>query len=189
MGRHTRSAERTGEWHGIGGSHQREISGAPYQKRYRRDKPSAAVAGAAIFANTVNLECVAGGQIVISAADFLLKLSNFLRKEFDRTAAFRADHVVMAAAVVLMLIARNAVVKSNFGSEAAFGKKLQRAIDSGVADPGVLFLDETVKFVGRKMVPGLEKSAENRVALRRLLKADLLQVTMKDVLSLANHLA
>src|ERR1039458_7266657 len=56
---------------------------------------------AAVLADTVDLECMPGGEVVVSASDFLLELADFLGEEFDGTAAVGADHVVMAAPVVL----------------------------------------------------------------------------------------
>ena len=45
-----------------------------------------------------------------------------------------------------------------------------------------------MKFVGREVIAGLQKRAQNRVALRGLLEADSLQVLMQDVLRLPHHL-
>jgi hypothetical protein len=59
---------------------------------------------------------------MIFAADLLLQLADFRRKELDRTAAIRANHVVMAATVVLMLVTGDAIVESNFAGQAAFGQ-------------------------------------------------------------------
>ena len=100
-----------------------------------------------------------------------------------------ADHVVMAAAVVLVLVAGDAVVKGDFAGQAALGQQLQRAVDGGVADAGVFFLHQAVKFVGGKMVAGFEEGAQDGVALRRLLQADALQMPVKDLLGFADHLA
>ncbi|MEY2412549.1 MAG: hypothetical protein QOD84_1155, partial [Acidobacteriaceae bacterium] len=50
-------------------------------------------------------------------ANLPLKNINFGRKEFDRTATLRADHMVMAAPVVLVLIACNAIVKGHFARQ------------------------------------------------------------------------
>ena len=129
------------------------------------------------------------GEVVVFAANFLLEPADFLGKEFDRTATAGADHVVMAAAVVLVLVARDAVVEGDFAGQATLGQQLQCAVNGGVADPGVFFLDEAVKFIGGKMVAGFEESAENGVALRRLLQADTLEMAVKDLLGFANHLA
>jgi hypothetical protein len=57
---------------------------------------------------------------MIFAADLLLQLADFRRKELDRTAAIGANHVVMVATVVLMLVAGDAVMESNFAGQAAF---------------------------------------------------------------------
>ena len=126
---------------------------------------------------------------MIFAADFLLKLADFLGKEFDRTAAIGADHVVMAAAVVLMLVAGDAVVEGDLAGQTTLRQQFQRAINRGVADAGIFFLHQAVQFVSGEMVAGFEKSMQDRVALRRLFQANRLQMAVKDFLGFADHLA
>jgi hypothetical protein len=46
--------------------------------------------------------------------DLLFEFSYLGRKELHRRPAFRAHHVMMAAPVVLVLVARNPVVKGDF---------------------------------------------------------------------------
>src|SRR5579872_7223316 len=94
----------------------------------------------------------------------------------------------MAAAIVLVFVARDAVVEGDFARQATLGEKFQRAVDRGVADASVFFLDQAVKFFCRELVASLEKSAQNRIALAGLLQANVFQVTVENVLSLANHL-
>ncbi len=77
-------------------------------------RPRRSVFLATVLANAINLESMTGGCVVMSASDLLLQLLHFPGKEFHRTAAFGADHVVMAPPVVLMLIAGNAIVESDF---------------------------------------------------------------------------
>ena len=96
-----------------------------------------------------------GRDITVLASNFLLDLSYLLGEKLDRRAALRANHVVMTAPVVLMFIARNAVVKRNFAGQSATRQKLQRPVDRGYADARVVFLDQPVQFVDRKMFPGL----------------------------------
>ena len=96
---------------------------------------------------------------------------------------------MMAAAVVLVLVAGNAVVEGDFAGQAAFGEELQSAIDGGVADAGVFFLDKSVQFVGGEMVAGFEERVQDGVALGGLLEADALQVLVQDFLGFADHLA
>lgn len=143
----------------------------------------------AFFADAINLERVAGGEVVIFLSDFLLKLTDFLGKELHRAAAVGANHVVMAAPIVLVLIAGNAIMKGDFAGESTFGEQLERAINSGIADTRIFFLHQAMKFVGREMVAGFKESAQNRIALRRLLEANLLQMAVQNVLRLAHHLA
>lgn len=144
---------------------------------------------AAVFADSVNLKRVPRGEVVILAPDLLLEFADFLREKFDGTAALRADHVVMAATVVLVFVAGDAVVEGDFAGQAALGEKFQRAVNSGVTDAGILFLDQAVKFVGGEVVASFEKGAQNGVALASLLQADILQMAVKNVLGLADHLA
>ena len=85
------------------------------------------------------------------AADLLLDLSDLRRKKLYRRAALRTHHVVMAAAVVLVFVARDAVMESDFTRQAAASEKFERAIDGGESDAGIFFLDEPVQFVGGEM--------------------------------------
>ena len=144
---------------------------------------------AAIFTDSVNLKSVPGGDIVVFAADFLLELPDFLRKEFHGAAAVRANHVVMAATVVLVLVTRDAVVERDFAGQTALGQQLQGTIDGGVADAGVFFLHQAVEFVGRKVIAGFKKGAQDGITLGGLLQTNTFQVPVKNLLGLANHLA
>jgi len=103
---------------------------------------------------------------------FLLQAIHLGRKEFHRTATFRADHVMMATAIVLVLIACDTVMKCYFTGQSAFGQELKRAIHSGKADLGILFLYQSVQFVGGKMFPSFQKGSKNRIALLRMLQSD-----------------
>jgi len=144
---------------------------------------------AAVLAHAVNLEGVARSEVVILLADFLFQLIDFLRKEFHRTTALSADHVVMAAAIVLVLVAGDAIVKGDFARQPAFGQQFEGTVHGGIADADVLLLYQPMQFVGGKMVASLEEGAEDGVALRRLLQAHAFEVLMEDSLGLADHLA
>ncbi len=74
-------------------------------------------------------------------------------------------------------------------AKSAFGQQLKSAVDGGIANSGIFFLDQAVQFVGGEVVAGFEKGAQNGVALRRLLQADALEVLVEDLLGLAHHLA
>jgi hypothetical protein len=149
----------------------------------------AVILAAASLANPINLKRVPRGEVVILQADFLLEMADGLRKKLDGVAATRTYHVVMAAPVVLMLVAGDAVVKGNLARQAAFGQQFQRAIDRRIANAGVFFLHQSMEFIGRKMVASLQKRAQNRIPLRGLLKADLFQMPVQNFLGFARHLA
>ena len=93
----------------------------------------------------------------MAAADFLLQLIYFPRKKFHGTAALGADHVVMAAAVVLVLVAGNAVVEGDFTGQPALGQEFEGTINRGVTDASVFFLHQTVQFIGGEMVTGFQE--------------------------------
>jgi hypothetical protein len=126
---------------------------------------------------------------MVFATNFLLQFTYLLRKEFDGAAAFGADHMVVAATIVLMLVAGNAIVERYDTREATLGEQLQGAVDRGVTDAGIFSLNEAVQFVGREVIACLEKGTKNGVALGGLLQADVPEVAMEDVLGLADHLA
>jgi len=111
----------------------------------------------AILAHSVNLKREPGGEVIVLAPDLFFELSHFLRKELHRTTAFGADHVVMAAPVVLMLVTCNTVVEGDLARQAALRQQLQRAVDGGIADASVFFLYEAMQFISREMVPSFEK--------------------------------
>src|SRR4051812_7847555 len=76
---------------------------------------------ATFLADAINLEGMPGGEVVVFAADLLLELPYFRRKELDRATAFGAHHVMVAAPVVLVLKTRDAVVEGDLAGESAIG--------------------------------------------------------------------
>jgi len=131
---------------------------------------------------------MARGEVVVLASDLALDLADFLGEEFHRATATSADHVMVAAAVVLVLVAGDTVVESDFAGESAFGEQFQRAVHRSVADASIFLLDEPVKLLGGKMIAGFEKRAENGVALGRLFEPDVLKMAVENILSFTHHL-
>src|SRR5579864_9367716 len=74
---------------------------------------------AAILAGAVDLKSMAGGVVMVFPTNLLLKLVDFGRKKFHRAAASCADHVVMAAPIVLVLVAGDTVMESHFACQPA----------------------------------------------------------------------
>jgi hypothetical protein len=155
----------------------------------RRSGGHGCVSLSALLADAVYLESVPRGCVLVSAPDLLLQLTHFLGEKFDRTAALRADHVMVAPPVVLMLVARNAIMERDFAGQSAFRQQLKRAIDGGETNAGVFFMHQAMQFVGRKMISGFEKRPQDGVTLRRLLEADPLEMAVQNILRLAHHLA
>jgi hypothetical protein len=152
-------------------------------------RPARSVLLSASVTDSINLKRVPSRQVAILLTDFPLKIFKAGRKEFDRTAALGAHHVVMASAVVLMLEAGDPIVKSDHAGKAAIGQEFQCAVNRGVTDARVLFFHQAVEFVGRKMFPRLQERAKNRVALLRLFQTHALEMVPKDVFRFAHHRA
>src|ERR1039457_7083966 len=128
----------------------------------------------ALTAEAVDLEGVAGGEVAVFAADLFFHLFDLRGKKLHRAAAAGADHVVMAAPVVLVLVAGDAVVEGDLAGQAALGQQLQGAVDGGEADARIAALDHVVQLFGGKMLVGFQKAAQNGVALAGVLQADAL---------------
>jgi len=144
---------------------------------------------AAVLTNAVDLKIVASSVKMVFAPDLLLKLADFRRKELDRGAALGAHHVMVAAAVELVLVARHAVGKRNGAGQAAFRQKLERAINGGEADLRVFLSDQAKQLVRGQMVAGLKKRAQNGVTLFCMLQTDAFQVLKENFLGLAHGFA
>lgn len=135
------------------------------------------------------MEGVASRQITMLTANLLLKSINFGRKEFDRTATLRADHMVMAAPVVLVLITRDAIVEGYFTREPTFGEQLESPIHRSESNARVFLLHKAVQFIRREVLARFQKGSQNRVPLRRLFQSHSLEMAMEDGLRLEYHLA
>ncbi len=150
--------------------------------------PPCALLFVAVHAKPVDLEGMASRPIIEFAANFLLQTIDFRRKELDRTAASGTNHVVVTAAVVLMLKSRFAIVELYLTGQTAFGEELQCPIDSGHPNPSIASLNQAVQLVSGKMVASLQKRLQDGIALVRLLESYPLQMLTEDILSLAQHL-
>ena len=148
----------------------------------RRGLDSAAAFLAAIFADPVNLEVVARGVKMVFAPNLFFQLVDFRREKLDGRIALRTDHVMVVAAIELVLIARHAVRKRNGAGQAALRQQFERAVNRGEADLGVFLAHKAEKFVGGEMVARFKKSAQDGVALVSTLQPDALQVLIKDFL-------
>jgi hypothetical protein len=143
----------------------------------------------ALIALPVDLKAVSRGDIVVLAPDVLLNLLDLRRKELYRATAISADHVVVIAAIVLVLVSRHSVVKCDFTSKTTLREQLQRSVDGGEPDLRVFLFDEPVQLICRKMISRLKERAQDRVPLLRMLESNPLKVGMENVFGLSHHLA
>jgi hypothetical protein len=144
------------------------------------DKARPVFSAAAVFAHSVNLESMPGSEVTVLASNLALDLPDFRGEKLDRGAALGAHHVVMAAPVVLVLVPGNAVVKSHFAGQAATSQKLQRPVHGSESDARVSSFYQAMQFVDRQVFASFKESAQDGVALFRLLQADALEVPEKN---------
>ena len=94
--------------------------------------------------------------------------------------------MVMTAAVVLVFVTRDAVVKSDFAGQAASREEFQSAVDSRKADARVGFFDQSMQFVRREMFTSFKESPQDRAALFGLLQADTFEMPKKNSFGFAD---
>ena len=92
-------------------------------------------------------------------------------KEFDDAAALGTDHVIVVLVLIVVLVVRNAVAKSNLTGQAGFGQEFQGPVDGGLPYAWVFLLDKAVQVLAGKMCFRAQEDVENQVALRRALEA------------------
>ena len=90
--------------------------------------------------------------------------------------------MIVVLMLIVMFVVRDTVAEANFASKSRFRQKLQRAIDCGLTDVGVLLTNQTVKVFAGKVGFRSQKCVENQVALRRALKSLLLDMFEKNFL-------
>jgi hypothetical protein len=169
---------------------RKNYAGAPLRmsaKNYSSQNPLLLLL--ALLANTVNLKGVAGRKVLVLAANLLLDALDPAGKELHRSATFGANHVVVIAPLILMLVARYPVVEGHFAGQTALRQQLQGAVHGGETDAVVLLFDQPVQLIGGKMVAGVQKGTQNGVALPGMFQPHALEVPVKDFLGLAHHLA
>src|SRR5580692_9076903 len=87
-----------------------------------------------------------------------------------------------------MLVASDAIMKSDFAGQSTFGEHFQGAIDGGKADARIFLLHQPVQFVDGEVLASFEEGSQDGVALRRMFQADTLEMLIQNLLRFANHL-
>jgi hypothetical protein len=95
---------------------------------------------------------------------------------------------MMAAPVVLVFVARDAVVESHFTRQAATGEKFQSPIDRRKADARIGLPDQPVQFINREMFASLKERSQYGVALLGLLQTDAAKMAKKNSFGFADVL-
>jgi hypothetical protein len=149
------------------------------------DQPSAVFS--AVLAPAVDLESMPRSFVMVLAPNLVLQAVHFRGKELNRAPAFGANHVVVAAAVVLVLVAGNPVMKRYFTGQSTLCKELEGAIDGGKSNAWIALAYQLVKLFGRKMLVSFEERQQDGIALFGLLQTYSFQVLMETVLGLAKR--
>src|SRR5882724_738572 len=93
---------------------------------------------------------------------------------------------MVAATVELVFITGRAIRKRHRAGQSALRQQLERAVDRGKADLRILLSHQAKKFVGRKMVAGIQESAQDGIALLRMFQSYAFQVLEENVLGLTH---
>src|SRR5215469_16224990 len=95
----------------------------------------------------------------------LLDALHALVLELNNAAAALADEMVVMALLVDYLVAPLSVVEMSLRDQLALLEQLQSAVNGGVADVGVDFLDLGVQLLGADVTSQIEEHARDIVAL------------------------
>ena len=116
-------------------------------------------------ADTEQVEFVRGDLETVFLRDFLLKFFNQRVVKFDDFAALGADHVVMMAVHVLVLVTFLSVAKVQFCRQPALGEKGEGAINGRKSYPGLVCCYQVIEFFGTDVLFTFQKNIQNRPPL------------------------
>src|ERR1700744_4063479 len=97
--------------------------------------------------------------------------------------------MVVTAAIVLVLVAGDAIAEGDFAGKSATGQQFEGAIDGRKADTRIFLLHETVQFISGEMLTRFQKRTQDGVALPGLLEAHAAEVLEKNRFGLAHAFA
>lgn len=95
----------------------------------------------------------------ILVPDLFFDLRDFRGKELNGSAALGTYHVMVAAAVELVLKASGSIRERNHAGQPAFRQQLERAIYRSESDLGVFLPHQAEQLVRGKMIARLQERA------------------------------
>jgi hypothetical protein len=116
-------------------------------------------------ANTVEFVLVRSEFESVLVSDVLLQFFDARLFEFDDVPALDANEVIVVRGVVGEFITSQSVAEAALVGDAAFGEKLEGAIDGGVADPRVLFAHLGEQLFDADVIFGTKKRLDDESAL------------------------
>jgi hypothetical protein len=119
-----------------------------------------------------------GTEIQI-VADFLLKQFDQSIAEFEGTAAFCANQVVMVFVPDNVLIHLSRFAQVHRVNELSFDQQIKDPIDSGAGDSLIFLFENIDEFVGIEMVMSFEHGFEHGAALWRSLQVIISKKLLK----------
>ncbi len=146
------------------------------------------VLGLAVGAKAEDTQAMMRRMKMILSGDFVLFSLDDLTVKLDQETALGADKMVVMLVIEIVLVTFTAVAEALLTSQPAFVQELERTIDGGEPDAGILSFDPIVEVFRAQMPFGLEKNFENQLTLGSLLKPCPAQVIKED-LFLLRHFA
>ncbi len=92
--------------------------------------------------NAASAQAVCGRNLILNS----FQLGG---EKLNCMAALGTDHMIMMRELMISLIACSPVSKANLPRQTRFGQKLQRAVNSRLANRRVLFLHQAIDFFTR----------------------------------------
>ena len=114
---------------------------------------------------SVKLEAVCGDFKTVLFCNLLLQTLDPRIFEFKDGTAFDADQMVVMFVAWTRLVAGLSVSEMTGFGNAAFGEKLEGAVDRGVADRGMLLAQAEIEFFDRRVRSAAQKLIEDDLAL------------------------
>jgi len=96
--------------------------------------------------------------------------------------------MVVMLMFVVMLIVRAPVTEAHFTSQTGIRQKPQRSVNGSLSNGWILFADQPMEIVSRKVALRAQKDFKNKIALRGTLQAFLLNVLQENFLLFSHRL-
>jgi hypothetical protein len=119
----------------------------------------------AIRTETIEFQPMAFNIETMFPGNFVLKLFDAFIFKFNNLAAGKTDQVIMMFIMVAGFVASLAIPEMTLFRDAAFGKKLQSAMDGRITDVRVSAAQAQVQVLRRQVGSGTQELFQNQLSL------------------------